>query len=252
MSANTEQKQLLKKAGFTFKQFQINHDNCAMKVGTDGILLGSWVNIDNVQSVADFGTGTGLIAIMLAQRLSEKSVANYKISAVELDVNAYKQAQENINQSKWKECIQLFHQDINVFSKNRQKCGQKFDLIVANPPYFPQGVDCANEQRNLARYTASQTHLDWLNIAENCLADKGQISFILPFDAAKKLIKASALYCTDYCEVITKQGKVPQRLLLTFSRENTSRKETRLVIYNERNQYTEQFIELTKAFYLNM
>lgn len=231
--------------GFTFKQFHINDDHCAMKVGTDAVLLGAMADISDAKSILDMGTGSGVVALMLAQRSDEQ----VKISAVELDRYAFLQAQENVYQSPWQHKIQCFHQNVEDFC---QKCGEKnehFDLIVANPPYFPAGITCGNEARNLARYQ-QQAHLDWLESAASCLADKGKIQFILPFDAAETLIKQTTLYCVERCKIITKQGKPPQRMLVTFSRIAQLTKTAILLIYNENNQYTLEFKDLTKAFYL--
>ncbi|HDR1020886.1 TPA: tRNA1(Val) (adenine(37)-N6)-methyltransferase [Pasteurella multocida] len=232
-----------KQNGFTFKQFHINHDRCAMKVGTDGILLGAWADISQAKHILDLGTGTGLIALMLAQR----SAGDCQISAVELDQAAFLQAQENIQQSNWANKIHLYSQNIADFCTNTV---DKFDLIVANPPYFPQGVDCGTEQRNLARYTENLTHLDWLNLAAQCVSAQGKISFVLPFEAGEILLKHTALSCVERCEVITKIGKAPQRLLLTFALQNVPLKQSQLIIYDENNQYHSDFVALTRDFYL--
>lgn len=237
---------MAKNNGFSFKQFHIKHDRCAMKVGTDGILLGAWADVLGAKSILDLGTGTGLVALMLAQRTDDK----VKISAVEIDREAILQAQENIAASPWPGNITLYHQDIVEFTR---KCGQKFerfDLIIANPPYFTQGVNCSSVERSLARYMGGQTHSDWLDMAASCLTEQGKIQFILPFLAGKILIKQTALYCIEYCEVITRIGKAPQRLLLTFSAQNETRKESQLIIYDEQKQYHQDFIQLTKDFYL--
>ena len=233
-----------KNTGFTFKQFHVNHDQCAMKVGTDGILLGAWAALENAKNILDLGTGSGLIALMLAQR----SAPDCQIYGVELDPAAAQQARENAAHSPWQSRVQIIEQDVAQFC---QQTELKFDLIVANPPYFAQGVDCRDGQRNQARYTTTQTHADWLNWAENCLSEKGKISFILPFDAAKNLQKNTALYCAQSCFIITKQGKAPQRMLLRFSKQPCETEQSELIIYDENNQYSEAFVQLTKDFYLN-
>ncbi len=170
-----------------------------MKVGTDGILLGAWADVSDCQYILDMGTGTGLVALMLAQRSHE----HCQIEAVELDPLATQQAQENFQASPWHNRLYL-------------------------------------------------THLDWLNWAASCLSEKGKISFVLPYEAGKTLINSTALCCIKQTDVITKTGKDPQRILLTFSREHLPQVKDSLVIYNENNQYTEEFIALTKAFYLKM
>ncbi|TCP93234.1 tRNA1Val (adenine37-N6)-methyltransferase [Cricetibacter osteomyelitidis] len=231
-------------SGFTFKQFHINQDRCAMKVGTDGILLGSWANAAMATQILDLGSGTGLIPLMLAQRNRTA-----QISGVELDEPAFLQAKENIEQSIFADQICLYHQNIAEFA---QKCGKKFDLITANPPYFAQGCDCRDPQRDLARYTRL-SHLQWLRTAESLLTEQGKICFVLPFTVGELLktqLKHTALFCVKQCNVITKIGKVPQRVLLEFARQYCALDLSELVIYNEQNQYTDEFVTLTKDFYL--
>ncbi|MCI5764250.1 tRNA1(Val) (adenine(37)-N6)-methyltransferase [Actinobacillus porcinus] len=237
---------MAKSQGFTFKQFHINHHRCAMKVGTDGILLGAWADIKQAQRILDLGTGTGLIALMLAQRSHHST----QIMGIEIDPEAAAQAQENAANSPWATRIQIVHQDIADFAT---KCGEnswRFDVIVANPPYFESGVNCRTEQRNTARYTTLQSHVDWLNLAEKCLAENGQIHFVLPTDEGETLIKSTALYCVKRCDVVTKTGKRPKRVLLTFQRNAQKCEHSELVIYDEQNQYTAEFKTLTKDFYL--
>ena len=229
-------------SGFTFKQFHINQDSCAMKVGTDGILLGAWADVKHCKNILDMGCGTGLLALMLAQRTEE----NCQIQAVELDPIAAKQAQENINDSVWKNRIKLIQTDIQHFLQTTE---QTFDLIVANPPYFEQSIACKNKERELARYT-KQSHLNWLEWAATRLSENGRISFVLPYDAGETLIESTALFCIKQTNVITKVGKMSQRMLLTFSKQSQVSIQDQLVIYDEDNQYTEAFIELTKDFYL--
>lgn len=230
--------------GFRFKQFQVNHDRCAMKVGTDGILLGAWADVTQAKQILDLGSGSGLIALMLAQRSSAES----RIFAVEIDPAAAQQACENVLISPWKNKIQMYQQDIDSFCT---QTAERFDLIVANPPYFQTGVDCRNEERNTARYFAAQSHLHWLEIAAACLASKGKISFVLPFDAGETLLKSTALYCVARCDVITKQGKAPQRMLLTFATQPQTLRHDELIIYDTQNQYHADFVALTQDFYLN-
>lgn len=232
-----------KNKGFTFKQFHVNHHRCAMKVGTDGILLGAWVDIQGAKKLLDLGTGTGLVALMLAQR----TTSDCAISAVEMDMSACEQAIENIQASPWKEKINLYQTDISTFSQNPPYI---FDLIVANPPYFEPAQDCKTTQRNLARYTLNQNHNDWLNAAAQCLHENGKIQFVLPYEAGKILQKSTALYCTEQCDVITKIGKTPQRMLLTFRKQPASMHHSQLIIYDENNHYHPDFVALTKDFYL--
>ena len=229
--------------GFRFKQFQVNHDRCAMKVGTDGILLGAWADVTQAKQILDLGSGSGLIALMLAQHSSAES----RICAVEIDPAAAQQARENALASPWKEKIQVYQQDIDNFCT---QTAQRFDLIVANPPYFEAGIACRDDERNTARYF-TQSHLHWLQTAQHCLALNGKISFVLPFAAGETLLKTTALYCVARCDVMTKASKAPQRVLLTFAMQPQPLKHSELIIYDVQNQYHADFIALTQDFYLN-
>ena len=179
---------------------------------------------------------------MLAQRSAEES----QIYAVELDPAAAQQAQENVAASPWAEKVHVYQQDVFTFC---QQTPVKFDLIVANPPYFESGIACRDTQRNTARYVI-QSHVAWLEVAYSCLTPQGKISFVLPFEAAETLLKSTALSCITRCDVVTKAGKTPQRVLLTFSTQAQQTTYQQLTIYDAQNQYHADFIALTKDFYL--
>lgn len=228
--------------GFQFKQFFIAHDKCAMKVNTDGILLGSLADTKGSKQILDLGTGTGLIAIMLAQR------STAQITAVEIEPNAYQQAVENCKNSAFSDRLQIIQQD--VLSLNLP---QKFELVVANPPYFTHSLPSRNTERDLAR-SATQSHLAWLTAAKQHLSENGKISFILPFEAAEKLINQSTtlgLYCTEQWHISTKTGKTPTRMVVTFSPKNIGQAVQYLNIYEHHNSYSTAFKQFTRDFYLN-
>lgn len=229
--------------GFQFKQFFVAHDKCAMKVNTDGILLGVLADCESCH-ILDLGTGTGLVALMLAQRNPESC-----ITALELEPNAYQQAVENVQHSAWSPRINVLQGDVLKVDFYTQ-----FDLIVSNPPYFADSLASRNTERDLAR-AAVQSHLDWLLQAKKWLAPQGKITFILPADAAEKLLnqsQTSGLFCSEICKIVTKAGQFPKRWVITFTLTPQERKEKMLVVYNAQNQYTPEFIALTKAFYLKM
>lgn len=233
------------KSGFQFKQFFIAHDQCAMKVNTDGILLGSIANVHQARRILDIGTGTGLIAIMLAQR----SDPNCHITALEIEPNAYQQAVQNAQHSAWADRISIL--PIDLFEANFE---HKFDLIVSNPPYFKDSLASRTAERDLAR-SMTQSHLAWLNQAQKWLAEKGKISFILPTQEAETLLEqsqTSGLFCTEIYRIMTKTGQAPKRLILTFALSSQVRQEKALVVYNEQHQYTPEFVAFTKDFYLKM
>lgn len=234
-----------KSSGFQFKQFFIAHDKCAMKVNTDGILLGAIADPNYAQNILDLGTGSGLVAIMLAQRTGD----NCQITALELEPSAYQQAVENAKNSAWAERICVQQGDVLKAEFDTQ-----FDLIVSNPPYFVESLTSPNDERTLAR-SATQSHLAWLNQAKKWLTPQGKITFILPTIEAEKLIiqsETSGLFCSEIYQIITKVGQTSKRIIATFSQEPQIKIEKQLIIYNEQNQYTKEFIALTKDFYLNM
>lgn len=233
------------KSGFQFKQFFIAHDQCAMKVNTDGILLGSIADVHQAHRILDIGTGTGLIAIMLAQR----SDPSCQITALEIEPNAYQQAVQNAQHSAWADRISIL--PIDLFAANFE---HKFDLIVSNPPYFKDSLASRTAERDLAR-SMTQSHLAWLNQAKKWLAEKGKISFILPTQEAETLLEQSqtrGLFCTEIYRIMTKTGQAPKRLILTFALSSQVRQEKALVVYNEQHQYTPEFVAFTQDFYLKM
>lgn len=230
--------------GFQFKQFFIQHDKCAMKVNTDGILLGVIAQVKNVQQILDLGTGSGLIAIMLAQRTN----SNCQITALELEPNAYQQAVENAQNSAYRNRIVVIQGDVMT-----QQFAQKFDLIVSNPPYFQDSLASRTEERDLARSVTS-SHFDWLQQAKNRLAENGRITMILPTAASEKLIAQSlniGLYCVEKWQILTKVGKEPKRSIVSFCLQEQKCEQKELVIYDLNNHYTAEFKQLTQDFYLN-
>lgn len=231
-----------KSNGFQFKQFFVAHDKCAMKVNTDGILLGAVADIRGANHILDLGTGTGLVAMMLAQRSDE----NCHIFALELEPNAYQQAVENVENSQWANRIQVVQGDVMT-----AEFSLKFDLIVSNPPYFSDSLKTRNEARDLARTTV-QSHLAWLEKAQNWLTKTGKITFILPFEAGEKLIAESALCCVEKWAICTKAGNAPKRMIATFSPNFTACNERTLAIYDQQHRYIEEFKALTHDFYLKM
>lgn len=156
----------LRRDGFTFKQFFVAHDRCAMKVGTDGILLGAWAPVAGVKRILDIGTGSGLQALMLAQRTEE----HVTIDAVELDPQASRQASENAADSPWAERIRVECADVLTWAPEQTA---RYDLIVSNPPYFTPGVECGTPEREQARYTGSLDHKALLTSAAELILEEG-------------------------------------------------------------------------------
>ncbi|MCP4520438.1 MAG: methyltransferase [Cytophagales bacterium] len=232
---------------FRFKQFEIYHDQCAMKVGTDGVLLGAWANHNEANKILDIGTGTGLIAIMLGQRCKTAQL----IEGVEIDSDAYHQALENVENSPWKEKIKIHHSKIQEFAPNH-----KYDLIVSNPPFFLAGTQAKTQQRHQARHTQTLSFDDLLKSVKKLLAEEGKFSVVLPYQEGLSFIekaKTHQLFCTRKTAVRSKHDKPLERLLLQFENKFINLEENELVIqYEQRNDYTEDYIALTQDFYIIM
>ena len=230
---------------FAFKQFTIHHDRCAMKVGTDGVLLGAWVNLSNSHRILDIGTGTGLIALMMAQRCNDSN-----ITAIDIDTEAVSQANENIQASPWKDRVIAIQQDIRSFHRNKS-----FDTIISNPPYFINSLKSSDTQRNTARHTDTLSAEDLIRKTADLLTEDGYFSIILPTEQIEELIQIServGLYPSRRTHVITRPGLMPKRTLMEFCKRETSFPTNQLVIELDRHVYSEEYIALTRDFYLKM
>ena len=234
---------------FQFKQFSIDQDRCAMKIGTDGVLLGAWTPlVHNPNSILDIGTGTGIIALMLAQR-SEAG----QIDAIEIDEDAYEQAVDNFENSPWGETLFCFHAGLDEFVEEPE---DEYDLIVSNPPFYTEDYYSNNEQRDLARFADAMPFEDLIEAAALLLSEDGIFSVIIPFKEEEQFIVLANEY-ELYPMKITRVKGTPtseiKRSLLALSRnENTNPQMDELVIETARHIYTPEYIELTKDFYLKM
>jgi tRNA1Val (adenine37-N6)-methyltransferase len=230
---------------FVFKQFKILQDKCAMKVGTDAVLLGSWVNTANANSILDIGTGTGIIALMLAQK------SNAIIDAIDIDNNAIEQAKENVAACKWREHIHVHHISLQQFSLESDK---KFDLIVSNPPYFIDSSKAFEESRTNARHTDQLPYNDLLKGVLNLLNPNGRFYVILPTKESEQfrdLAEENKLFLTKLTRVITRADKPEKRWLMRFEFVRKSFSEDSIIIEkDERHSYTDEYKELTKDYYL--
>ena len=266
---------------FQFKQFTIHQDRTAMKVGTDGVLLGAWAPIDHTASrLLDIGTGTGLIALMLAQRLTqckmqnakctidtEKSdVNNYelcimncelKIDAIDIDQLSIEQAAENIANSPFAKYITTHHTSLQNYTTQ-----EKYDAIICNPPYFVASLKCPDAARTQARHTDSLSFDDLLLHSSRLLNDGGSLSVVLPVNEGNQLIELAPKYgfsLTHLTEVHPTPTTPPKRLLLQFVIRNSQLNHSSLLISHSsltielaRHQYTPEYIALTRDFYLKM
>jgi tRNA1Val (adenine37-N6)-methyltransferase len=231
---------------FEFKQFTINQSRCAMKVGTDAVLLGAWIQIEGAESILDIGTGTGVIALMMAQ----KSTA--MITAIDIDASACEQSKENIGNSPWPDRIKVLNESLQQFTIYNQ---HKFDLIVSNPPYFVDAYKSSEEARNQARHADQLPFNEFINCAKLLLHEKGKICIILPTRESikfRELAAANQLYLTRIMHIKTTEYKDEKRQLLQFELINKKLVDETLVIeQDERHNYSKEYKELTKDFYLS-
>ena len=233
---------------FSFKQFTIHQDRCAMKVGTDGVLLGVLAPTIDSGRILDIGTGTGLVGIMLSQRCPQAMV-----TGVELDANAAKQAEENATSTGWK--IKIINKSIQDFSS---QCDEKFDLIVSNPPYFINSLKAPEKNRNTARHTDELSFEELIESAEKLLSEEGKFSVIIPYSEEENFIGIANkrnLIAESSVRIIPKVGKDPKRSVITFckckNKINCNINVTELVIEKEeRHCYSDEFKKLTADFYL--
>lgn len=230
---------------FAFKQFVIHQDKCAMKVGTDAVLLGAWIDASTAINILDIGTGTGVIAIMLAQ----KSTA--QIDAIDIDKNAYQQALENVNTCPWKNRIKVLHILLQEYANTVQK---KYDFIVSNPPYFIDSTKTPEESRTLARHTDMLEFDELLEGVLQLLTDEGKFYVILPSKEGeffRDIAEQRELYLTKLARIKARKDKPEKRYLMKFERHPKSFSESSLVIEHEgHHSYTDEYKELTKDYYL--
>ncbi|MDR0757554.1 MAG: methyltransferase [Tannerella sp.] len=232
---------------FRFKRFTIRHDKCAMKVGTDGTLLGAWANVAACCRILDIGTGTGLVALMIAQRCNEATV-----DAVEMDADACLQASDNVSASPFARQIHVHHTTFQTFAKT---VSRPYDLIVSNPPYFVQSLKCPETKRSIARHSDELSTTVLLAKSRRILTPEGRIALILPFLQQKEVLQQAAqnkLYCIRQTHVIPVEGAQPKRLLIEFSPQpQPPAKIDMLILENTRHQRTAAYKTLTLEFYLD-
>lgn len=229
---------------FRFKKFNVEQDGAAHLVGTDAVLLGAWADTSGCAQVLDIGTGTGVVALMLAQR----SVA--LITAVEIHRASAALARANFAASPWAGRFTLVESSVQDFSRHSEA---RFDLIVSNPPFFSETIVSPDATRRLGRHNASLPPEDLLAVAGRHLTEKGRFCVILPLSEGRRLCELAVpagLYCTEEVEVRSRAGKPTERLLLRFERDPYVFVRKQLVIYAEGAAYSEEFRRWSEAYYL--
>jgi tRNA1Val (adenine37-N6)-methyltransferase len=230
---------------FDFKKFTVYHDRASMKVGTDGVLLGAWTDVTHAKRILDVGTGSGVIALMLAQRINEKT----QIDAIDISLNDCDQARENIAQSPWPTKISVHHTPLQLFESDQ------YDLIVSNPPYFINSYKPPTSDRTNARHTDTLSHYELLLHAKRMLNPVGSLAVVLPLTEAnqfQEIAQHNGWHATRKCTFQSKIRKPIERILLEFQLVERPLHEESLVLYDENGDWSAAYRNLTKDFYLNL
>ena len=231
---------------FEFKQFTVRQDRCAMKVGTDGTLLGAWAEVPvgaEALRILDIGCGTGLIALMMAQRFPEAEVWG-----IDIDPEAVAQARENVEASPFADRIHVVEGDVRHFSDL-----EDFDAIVCNPPFFMNSLACPDNQRTTARHTVSLTYQDLMQAAYRLLSERGVFSLVIPMDCRSQLeVEAhlAGFFPSQLCMVKTTPRKEPKRCLMAFRKAPGEYLKTEGVIESMPKTKSDWYQQLTKDFYI--
>lgn len=229
---------------FSFKYFAVRHDQCAMKVGTDSVLLGAWTDTGNALTILDVGAGTGVLALMMAQK------CDALIEGLDINESAFLQAKDNFSESRWHERLKVYHVSLQDFVS---WADMKYDLIISNPPFFIDASKAGSNARNIARHINES--LTFEELAEGVitlLKPEGRFCVILPVKEGNLFIEIcekKGLFYNRITRVRTKADKHEKRLLLEMSFKRKNIVSDELVIHNEDGGYSKEFMELTKDFY---
>ncbi len=231
---------------FRFQQFTVHQDKCAMKVGTDAVLLGSWLRPGSANRILDIGTGTGLIALMLAQ----KSLA--EIDAIDIDEGAYLQAKENFRISPWFNRLYIYRQPFQEFAA---QCENRYELIVSNPPYFHHASKPAAASRSTARHNETLPTIDLIDGVKKLLTPVGVFGVILQFKEGMEfldLAQSRGLFCHRLARVKTVADKPEKRLLMEFNHYFGLLVEEEIIVQEDDHSFSRQYIDMTKEYYIHL
>ncbi len=233
---------------FNFKQFSVQHQNSTMKVGTDAVLLGSYVGFESAKQILDVGTGCGVIALIAAQK------SQAKITGIDIHVDSIVEANHNFQQSIWENRLTAIHQSFQDFAQSNP---QSLDMIVSNPPFFVQSLKSPVKEKSLAKHNDYLSFEAFAISSDICLQPKGKVCVILPAQESEILIKEMVkrnFLLTQTCNIYPKPSKPYNRKIMIFEKETSHflpKKDT-LIIRNEDNTYTKEYKSLTSDLYLNL
>lgn len=219
-----------------------------MKIGTDGVLLGAWTSIDNRPfSVLDIGAGTGVLSLMIAQRSSAEN-----IEAIEIDADAYEQCAENFENSPWSDRLFCYHASLLEFI---EEVDDEFDLIICNPPFYSEDYKTQDKSRDLARFNDAMPFEHLIYAAAKLLSEDGIFSTVIPFKEESNFVELASkvgLFLNRSLHIKGSPESEIKRSLLEFSFQKKETSASELIIETSRHQYTDDYINLTKDFYLKM
>ncbi|HLV92653.1 MAG TPA: methyltransferase [Aequorivita sp.] len=233
---------------FQFKEFTIEQNRCAMKIGTDGVLLGAWVSLEtNPFSVLDIGSGTGIIALQLAQRSDAEL-----IDALEIDEEAYEQCVDNFENSPWGDRLFCYHASLAEFAEEIE---DKYDLIISNPPFHSENYKTTSSSRDKARFNDSLPFDKLIESVSLLLSKEGIFAVVIPNKEEENFISMASkvkLFPTRICHVRGNESSIIKRSMIEFSFKKTTPKTENITIETSRHNYTKEYIDLVKDFYLKM
>lgn len=229
---------------FRFKRFSVQHDRSTMKVGTDAVLIGAWVDVTKSKHILEVGTGSGVIALMLAQRSGDES----SIDAIEIDAESVLQAKENVSKSPWPEKITVHSTSFQNWNPKK-----KYDLIVSNPPFFSNSLLPPNSIRSGARHSISLTDEELLKQTKKLLSPDGRLALVLPFAEGNLFIEEAAAFGFHLLQQLaffTRHDKPQERWLLEFAFKKYPVKTSTLTLYEKGNAQSKEYKQFTSDFYL--
>lgn len=233
---------------FQFKEFSIEQDRCAMKIGTDGVLLGAWTSIQDPSAILDIGAGTGILALMLAQRSDAM-----QIDALEIDEDAYEQCVENFENSAWADRLFCYHAALDEFAEEMED--EKYDLIISNPPFHTEDYKSGDNARNMARFADSLPFEELIKFASELLSDKGSFAVIIPYSEENYFLKLSEkvnLFPNRITRVRGTVNTAVKRSLLQLSFTDKPFSSNELILEESRHQYTQNYQKMVAPFYLKL
>ncbi|MBR5086180.1 MAG: methyltransferase [Muribaculaceae bacterium] len=230
---------------FRFKKFSVLNDKTAMKVGTDGVLLGAWCNVSEAKRVLDVGTGSGVIALMIAQRNNDAT-----IYGIDIDGDSVEEARFNFKNSPWSDRLSAEMFDFNDF-----KAVLSYDLIVSNPPFFTNGRLPPNSSREQARHNTSLTFSQLISHSAELLSPRGVLAFIAPaenIDEIRRAVVVENFYVSRLAYVVPVEGDSPKRIMIEIGREDVATTAETIIIQSINHEFTPDYVNLTREFYLKM